>query len=119
MQTYKIHSIVNSAPAQYGKTRVVFKLNEMGEKMISCFTKFPESIKEGAEIKGEIKEVEKDGKTYYNFEFKNVDNPTAPDRIEKVLDNQVKHGLVLQEILRLVTPKKPQTQTEDIDPIGF
>lgn len=106
MQTYKIHSIVSEADAQYGKKRVVFKLNEMGEKMISCFTKFPDALKEGAEIFGTIKEVEKDGKTYYNFEFGKKDVPStggpALDKLEKILDGITSIKLSLQKIERAV-----------------
>lgn len=104
MQTYKIHTIVNSAPAQFGKTRVVFKTNETGEKMISCFTKFPDSIKVGADIQGEIKEVQKDDKTYYNFDFGSASTPTkaAPssDFETKVLNDLTGIKLTLAEIAK-------------------
>lgn len=113
MQTYKIHSIVQSAPAQFGKTRIVFKTNETGEKMISCFTKFPDSIKVGAEIQGDIKEVAKDDKIYYNFEFggsKASSSPSAPasQHFEKVLDKLTGMTITLNEILGHVKPKPPR-----------
>lgn len=48
------------------QTRTAFKANEYGDKILSAFSKYP--LKVGQVLTGEVKEVEKDGKTYLNFE---------------------------------------------------
>lgn len=111
----KVTEIIGDYEAQFGKRRVVFKV-EGNTNAISGFFKFPPKV--GDELDGEI--VQKNG--YYNFKFSDkthvVASPTyqpTPDinRVEKKLDvliteQQMLRGLftemkgVMSSILRLV-----------------
>ena len=52
-QYFTITKILGVFDSTYGK-KVNFKTNETGEKQISCFTKFPDNMKEGGKIYGHI-----------------------------------------------------------------
>lgn len=55
--------------AQFGKKRISFKTQETGDKSLSTFTQYPDSISPGAVLYGEITEKTTGGRTYYNFNF--------------------------------------------------
>ncbi len=92
---------------QHGNHRAVLKF-EGQDKNYSAFMK--EAPKIGDTLTGELKTVEKDGKTFHNFEFakKGVqNNGQIMEMLTNIRNTQVSQGIVLQDILDKVNGKKP------------
>lgn len=64
------------------QTRTAFTTNETGETVFSAFSDAP--LKQGQTIEGEVKEVEKDGRTFHNFNFTRK-TPTTAMNLEPVI----------------------------------
>lgn len=74
---YTITRIVSVNDAQFGKKRITFMTHETGEKFISTFSQYPDSIQAGKKIFGSITEKQQNDRTYYNFAFAKKDEPQA------------------------------------------
>ena len=68
-QDYTVTEILATYDAQFGKKRIAFKTNETGERSLSVFTQYPDSIREGAVLYGDVEEKTVDNRTFYNFKF--------------------------------------------------
>lgn len=71
-KTYTIAEVTSVRPNAYqGSTGINFKVNDpdWAGKSISVLTKYPDKFVQGSEQFGNIVTKEKDGKTYYNFNF--------------------------------------------------
>lgn len=100
------------------QTRTAFTANETGEKILSVFSKFP--LKVGQTITGEIKEVEKDGKTYHNFEFtkksqgiSDADKAALKQSQEGIWRVETKLDLLTRRLEEAGVIKKPESMVRD------
>lgn len=88
---YKISEVISFSEqtyGQWGSHRAAIKV-EGNNNLISAFMKVPPVV--GDQISGEIKTVEKGGKTYHNFEFakKSADQGAGSGGAAKI-ENMIK-----------------------------
>ncbi len=104
---YKVIEVKSYSEQTYGKWnshRTTF-LVEGNPNILSAFVKSPLTV--GATLSGEIKPVEKDGKTYHNFEFtRKSESGPSDEKIEMILNRLVGMSLRIESIHAAVVPKK-------------
>lgn len=74
---YKITEVLATYDAQYGKKRIAFRTQETEDKSLSVFTAYPDTVREGMTVFGDITEKVVDGKTFYNFAFAKKEASTS------------------------------------------
>lgn len=105
---YKVSEVKSYSDQTYGKFgshRTTF-LVEGNSNILSAFVKAPLSV--GQVLSGEIKTVEKDGKTYTNFEFTkkgSVDNDKIDDKLETLLNRVTGISMRVESILAILKAK--------------
>ena len=118
METLKIEKIVKTAPANYGKTRVAFTAKGKGETVYSGFFESVPPV--GHVLEGEVEVVEKDGKTYYNFNFPKRQNDLRTELI--ALEGKFRMELEpiridLQRIIKHLSGEDRLDLTSDGEPL--
>lgn len=105
---YKVTEIVKQADVEgkFGpQIRTAFKV-EGDDKILSVFSKYP--LKIGQEIDGTITTQEKDGRTYYNFQFAKHTHSIggSPEQFQTVMREIVAIRTLLIKIEAHTNPDK-------------
>lgn len=112
---YTIKGVKNPFKTAYGEGYpVVF--NE-DSREVTVFTKFPETIKVGAELEGEIESKEKNGKKYINFKFvKSTPSAGAID-LSEILTKLGKIDYNINRLVRHASGEDRLDRTSDGSPM--
>lgn len=69
-QEYTVVKVFSQSETKYpGKYRIAFSTEETGNRSLSCFTPYPETVQPGKMVYGEVVEKEVNGSIFYNFSF--------------------------------------------------
>jgi hypothetical protein len=69
-QEYTVSRVISQSETKYpGKFRIAFQTTQTGDRSLSCFTPYPDTVQVGRMVYGEVTEKEVNGSIFYNFTF--------------------------------------------------
>lgn len=106
-QEYTVTRVLSQSETKYpGKFRIAFQTSQTGDRSLSCFTPYPDTVAVGKMVYGEVTEKEVNGSIFYNFSFvkKELGGSTASTPNPGI--DAIKNALTLKVIPLLEEIKK-------------